>query len=131
MILKGQRIFSSICGGFVFGEKIRHKKGLVEFQSMAQFDLFHHVHDEETLITWVSFDVETLVQHWNCEHTFVLKQSMRIEDFVHTIGNPLRVENTKRFEAWVILKVQDNAEVVQEADQRALTSLVADFIFGA
>jgi hypothetical protein len=40
---------------------------------------------------------------------------MRVENFVHAIRDPLRIENAERFEAGIILKVQDNAEIVQES----------------
>ena len=60
-----------------------------------------------------------------------MEQGVRVENFVHAIRDPLRIENAERFEAGIILKVQDDAEVVQEADQRALTGFIADFVFGA
>ena len=59
----------------------------------------------------------------------ILKEFVRVEDFVHTVGDPLWIENAERFETRVILKMQDNAEVMQEADQRALAGFIRRLCF--
>ena len=130
-ILKGRDAVEFQFGGFIFGQQVRDEEGFIGFDVVAQFELFHHVHDEKTFAARIFGQVENLIEHRDGEHAFVLEQGMRVEDFIHAIRDPLRIENAERFEARIILKVQDNAEIVQEADQRALTGFITDFVFGA
>ena len=44
---------------------------------------------------------------------------------------PITGEAAERFKARVVLKMQDNAQIVQEADERVLTGFVGDIIIAA
>ena len=129
-IFKGRDAVEFQFGGFVFGEQVRDEEGLIRFYIVAQFELFHHIHDEEAFVAWIPVNIQYTVEHGEGKNAFVSKKFVRVENFVHPIRDPLRVENAERFEAGIILKVQDNAEIVEEADQRALTGFVADFVLG-
>ena len=94
-ILKGRDAVEFQFGGFVFGQQIRDKEGFISFDVVAEFELFHHVHDEETFAARIFGQVEDLIEYGCSQHTLVLEQGVRVENFVHAIGDPLRIENAE------------------------------------
>ncbi len=128
VILKRQRILPLACIDFVFGEQVGDEEGFVGFYVVAQLELLHHVHDEQAFVAGIFRRVERFVQDGQGERALILKEFVRVENFIHAVGDPLRVENAERFETRVILKMQDNAQVMQEADERVLAGFVSDIV---
>ena len=79
-IFKGRDAVEFQFGGFVFGEQVRDEEGLIRFYIVpvgyvvAQFEFFHHVHDEEAFAARIfrgyknftqSFLWKTMLRQWD------------------------------------------------------------------
>ena len=111
MILKRERIVPLARVNFIFGEQVGDEEGFVGFDVVAQLELLHHVHDEQAFVAGIFRRVERFVQDGQGERALILKEFVRVENFIHAIRDPLRIEDAELFEAWIILKMQDNAQV--------------------
>jgi len=131
VILECERAIPFAGEGFIFGKQIGDEEGFVGFDVVAQLELLHHVHDEQAFVAGIFGWVERFVQDGQCERALILKEFVRVEDFIHAIGDPLWVENAQGFKPWVVLKMQDNAQVMQEADERVLAGFIGDIVRAA
>src|SRR5688572_8433803 len=76
VIFKGRDTGEFQIGRFILGQKVRDEESLIRLNVIAEFKLFHHIHDKETFAAWIFRQVENLIEHGYSEHAFVLEQSM-------------------------------------------------------
>ena len=126
-ILEGEGVGPVAGVGFCFAEQVGDEELLVGFEVEAKFEFAHHVDDEQLFVAGITAGVEDAVEHGALQHAFVFgHQGVVVEDLVDAVGDPDGIEDVGVFEAEVVAEVEDDAQVVEEADQGVLAGFVVD-----
>src|SRR5262245_43714059 len=85
---------------------------LVIGEAEAEFKLLHQIENESAHVDRILTRIEYLGQLTQTNLTLLLRQLVRIENFIDAIRDPVGVQYMRILQTWVVFVVQHNAQGV-------------------